>query len=216
MNKSISLLLILLTLQPVLLADSSPKSWTQRAKEIVSKNKIITGLVIGAVVLIGATSSILYMRSQDQKKQLAHWELNNRGYVRSTKQMSDREYQKFVQALTPDLEKLHVKTGPMQSFKYNINPPIGDNVLLTGYILDGVVVAQPEPNDDPQQYYKTKLEVITKLIDADAYPNGKTMSGGGSILNDAIRANNPDDIVKYLIEHQALVFENMRSVGPGV
>lgn len=206
------LLILTTTLSSVTLAEPQSKSWTQKAKEIVTNKKVITGAIISLAVVIGVTSGVFGYSSWSRQKKhediIRQYEMRHYGKV-FTKMPTDA-YKDFVEELVPQLEQLHVSPTAIKNFRDNLNPPFNPATIsrnptehFSDYILNGVIRAKPTVLENKVEYYGKKLEVVEKLLNAGAYPEGSTASGFGSILTCAM-STQQNQIVKLLIDRGGL------------
>jgi len=212
------LLIFFITLPTTILADvqqiktehQASKSWTQKAKEFLTNKKVIAGMITGAAVIVSIISGVVYNVKQEQKKIIASEkekkeELESRGYYRP--RMSTEEHKKLVEELTPHLKELHVKPRYIATFSRYLNKPVELGRGGEDPVLLGVIEAKPIEDENPQEYYAKKLEIVQKLIKAGSYPNTSVIGGFGTILGVAV-VTKQNEIAKYLIDHDALIVEN--------
>lgn len=210
MKKLILFLSLLIALPSVSLAEPQSKSWTQKIKDIFANKGVIAGITIGLAAVIGITSTVFgyrsWSRQQDERKDIEIYETQNYGQVRQ--KISRKEHQLLVQELLPALRELHIDEYAIDYFKHGLNPS-RDRIVrgFTELVLNRLVEAQPTANDNVQEFYKKKFEVVQKLVNAGVYPNGATQSGFSSILRTAV-SSSQNTIAKFLIDKGALSLEN--------
>src|SRR5579859_4086654 len=141
------LLTLFISLPGVSLAEPQSKSWTQKAKEIVTNKKVIAGVVVGLAAVIGITGTVFGYRARTRQKHdeiIRQYEMRHYGKV--FPKMSADAYKDFVAELIPQLEQLHVNATVIENFKGNLNPRFNPATAsrnpiehFDDYILNGVI-----------------------------------------------------------------------------